>query len=239
MNNHSEESNEREHKISEDNNTNIDQSDRPTELFIENNDDEICNSKNENETSKDKKKQQNIEPLYRYENKEIITKTTVSCILTYILFLLIFSIYALISIIDIAFQIINPNGLNTYLIDDLLLFFLLPILFGAFIFSDRYMKNPKILQVIVSSIIFIIFIGSFIANNIIFFKYFFEKNKSPNYIKYFYLSYIIIKFSDLGLGIIFLIIISCHLLIIPKEKRKEEINAFQTSPGPFLVKFLN
>ena len=43
-----------------------------------------------------------------------------------------------------------------------------------------------------------------ISDNIIIFKYFFEKNKSPNYIKDFYLSYIIIKFCDLGIEILYI-----------------------------------
>jgi len=222
MNNHSEESN-----ISEDNNsTNKEQSDVPLELLLDDNNENICNSK---KNEKDKKQVQNILMLNKPE-KKIIKKNTISSVLINILYFLNFLIFADISIIDIIFQIINPNGLNPYLIDDLLIIILPPILIGVFINSDKCIKYSTILRVIVTSIIVIILIGGYIADNIIFFKYFYEKNKSPNYIRDFYLSYIIIKFSCLGLGIIFIIIIGCRLLIISKEKREEEINSIQLSP---------
>ena len=221
MKNYSKESN-----ISEDNNRiNIAQSDLPLELLLEKNNDNICNSKNEKD-KKDTEQVQNIVMLNKYENKKRIMKTTCSCVLTNIIFIL-FTIFFEISIADIIFQIINPNGINPYLIDDLLLFILFPLLVVTIIISKRCIKYSKILQVIVSLVIFIILIGSYIADNIFFFKYFFEKNKSPSYIRDFYLSYIIIKFSSLGLVIIFIIIISCHLLIISKEKRNEEIDSIQ------------
>jgi len=221
MNNHSEESN-----ISEDNNsTNKEQSDVPLELLLDDNNENICNSK---KNEKDKKQVQNILMLNKPE-KKIIKKNTISSVLINILYFLNFLIFADISIIDIIFQIINPNGLNPYLIDDLLIIILPPILIGVFINSDKCIKYSTILRVIVTSIIVIILIGGYIADNIIFFKYFYEKNKSPNYIRDFYLSYIIIKFSCLGLGIIFIIIIGCRLLIISKEKREEEINSIQLS----------
>ena len=222
MNNHSEESN-----ISEDNNsTNKEQSDVPLELLLDDNNENICNSK---KNEKDKKQVQNILMLNKPE-KKIIKKNTISSVLINILYFLNFLIFADISIIDIIFQIINPNGINPYLIDDLLIIILPPILIGVFINSDKCIKYSTILRVIVTSIIVIILIGGYIADNIIFFKYFYEKNKSPNYIRDFYLSYIIIKFSCLGLGIIFIIIIGCRLLIISKEKREEEINSIQLSP---------
>jgi len=227
MNNHSEESNKRESNISEDNNsTNKEQSDVPLELLLDDNNENICNLK---KNEKDKKQVQNILMLNKPEKKKI-KKNTISSVLINILFFLNFLIFADISIIDIIFQIINPNGINPYLIDDLLIIILPSILIAVFINSDKCIKYSTILQVIVSSIIVIILIGSYIADNIIFFKYFYEKNKSPNYIRDFYLSYIIIKFSCLGLGIIFIIIIGCRLLIISKEKREEEINSIQLSP---------
>ena len=96
---------------------------------------------------------------------------------------------------------------------------------ASFNTSEKYMKSSKILLNIVRIISLILFIGGYIADNIIFFKYFFEKNKSPKFIKDCYLSYIIIKFGDLGLGIIFIIIITIYLLIIPKVKRIKEIQS--------------
>jgi len=67
-------------------------------------------------------------------------------------------------------------------------------------------------------------VGGYITDNIIFFKYFFEKNKSPKYIKDFYLSYIIIKFGSLGLSFLLLIIIIVYLNVIYRLKYKGEIN---------------
>ena len=120
MNNHSEESNKRESNISEDNNsTNKEQSDVPLELLLDDNNENICNLK---KNEKDKKQVQNILMLNKPEKKKI-KKNTISSVLINILFFLNFLIFADISIIDIIFQIINPNGINPYLIDDLLIIY--------------------------------------------------------------------------------------------------------------------
>jgi len=228
MNNHSNESNKREPNTSEnENNTDIAQSDLPLELLIEENNDKISDSQNENEVSKDKNQVQNIVMLNKYENINIKErKISFSIFIFGIIFLLFFSFYG-ISIADIVIQIINPNGLNSYLIDDILLC-ASPIIYGAFfIILGICIKNPDILIGIVASIFLILWIGGYIADNIIFFKYFFEKNQSPQYIKDFYLSYIIIKFGSLGLIIILGIMLIIYLNIIPKEKKKEEINSIE------------
>jgi len=228
MNNHSKESNERELNIYENNNnTNIDQSDLPQELLTRTNKDIFCDSKNENETTKDKKQVQNVVLLHKYEHKEILGRKTILSFITIILFGIIGISFFGISIADIVIQIINPNGLNPYLIDDILIFILPSILAGLLIYLESCMKDPEKVLCIVSIIFLILMIGGYIAINIIFFKYFFERNKSPKYIKDFYLSYIIIKFCDLGVGILYLIFLIIYFHIIPKEKKEEELKSFQ------------
>ena len=202
MDNHSNESNKREHNASENNNNGkIAQSDLPLELLLEKDNDN--DSKNENETSRDKEKVQNIVMLNKHKNKVKIRETFLAKITASIFYIFSLSFFG-ISIADIVIQIINPNGLNPYLIDDILLF-VLPIIFGV-----CSTISSEIFLAVTSIAFLILMIGGYIVDNILFFKYFFEKNKSPKYIKYFYLSYIIIKFSDLGLGIIFIIILNMY-----------------------------
>ena len=221
---------------SENNNTNIAQSDLPLELLLEKDND--IDSKNENGTPKDKEKAQNIVILNKFNGKakKMTTKLSIiTIIITFIFFLSFFGI----SIADIVIQIINPNGLNPYLIDDILLYVLFTILLVYNAILPFYMKISKILQTIIIPMYLILVIGCYIVDNIIFFKYFFEKNKSPKYIKDFYLSYIIIKFSDLGLVFIFIIITTIYLHIIPKEKKKEEIESIQLILREFIKNIFN
>ena len=114
-------------------------------------------------------------------------KISLSCelIKAILFFILVFSYYG-ISITDIIIQIINPNGINPYLIDDLLL--ILTSILYACDCEFKYKYGYYFM-------IFLIFITfcCLVVDNTLFLQHYFEKNKNPKYIKYFYASYIIIK----------------------------------------------
>ena len=134
-------------------------------------------------------------------NLKKLRKSCLFCELTkaIIFYIFVFSYYG-ISIIDIIIQIINPNGLNPYLIDDILLI-LSSILYTCdceFKFKYGYYF-----------MIFLIFITfcCLVIDNALFLQIFFDKNKSPKYIKDFYIAYITIKVYIPELFLSFLMLI--------------------------------
>ena len=114
-------------------------------------------------------------------------KISLSCeLIKAILFFILFFSYYGISITDIIIQIINPNGINPYLIDDLLL--ILTSILYACDCEFKYKYGYYFM-------IFLIFITfcCLVVDNTLFLQHYFEKNKKQKYIKYFYVFYIIIK----------------------------------------------
>ena len=185
--------------------TDIVQSDIPSEFVPEENNDAIYGK--ENKTSKRKNKVQNIVVLRKYNKKIGFTffdwKTTCSKIT--IIILCIFPVsFVGISVADIIIQSMNINCLNPYLIDDVLLF--LSIILG-------------ICKCKFAPVIIVLTVCGFIVDNVLFFAYFQEKIKSPEYVKDFYLYYIIIKLGGLGLGLAVLIILAIIECIIEKIRK--------------------
>ena len=118
-----------------------------------------------------------------------VTHKSITHFLLAIFMIFIFIIFYLISIADLVIQFINPNGLNNLIVDDILC-----ILSGIFLIF-KCEKSFGIMGCFIS-------IG-FIANPIVFFIYFFNKNKRPIYILYFYISYFSIKYISLIIFVLF------------------------------------
>ena len=125
----------------------------------------------------------------RRKNGNVTRKSFAHFILA-IFMISIFIIFNLISIIDVVIQFINPNGLNNLIVDDILLILVT-------IFMIVKLENCLGLIGCFMSI-------GFIVSPIIFFIYFFNKNKRPKYILYFYISYFSIKYICVIIFILFL-----------------------------------
>ena len=199
-----EEQNPCEHEVYSD----IAQSDIPSEIVSGEVNNEI--NENENKSSKGKNKVQHIVLLNKYVKKKRFTffdwETICSKITIIILCIFPFSFVG-ISVADIIIQLMNLQCLNPYLIDDVLLIMSIILVIGKW----RY--APAIIYLTICA---------YITDNVIFFQIFEPKIKSPEYVKDFYLYYIIIKFGSLGLGLsllIILAIIECIIEIIRKKLR--------------------
>ena len=188
--------------------SNIVRSDIPTEIVSDEYNDEIYEK--ENKASKGKNKVQHTVLLTKHKKAKRFTifGWETNCSKINIILLCIFSFSFIgISVVDIIIQLMNIDCLNPYLIDDVLLIL-------SFIFVICKWKY-------VTAIIMLTICG-YVFDNVLFLVLFEPKIKSPEYVKDFYLYYIIIKFGSLGLGISLLIILSiiqCIIEIIRKKLR--------------------
>ena len=143
-------------------------------------------------------------------------KSSLSCeLIKAIIFYIFAFFYYGISFVDIIIQIINPNGSNPYLIDDILLI-LSSILYACDCeFKCKYGYY---------CMIFLIFLTfcCLVIDNTLFLQNFFGKNKNPKYIKDFYLVYITIKLyiPELFLSLLMLTFIILGIYKIIKKMCK-------------------
>ena len=130
-------------------------------------------------------------------------KSFLSCelIKAIIFYIFVFSYYG-ISFLDIIIQIINPNGLNPYLIDDILL------ILSSILYACDCEFKCKYGYYFMIFLIFLTFC-CLVIDNTLFLQNYFEKNKNPKYIKEFYIVYITIKLyiPELFLSLLMLIFI--------------------------------
>ena len=196
------------------NNLDKDQSDLPPELnpsIVNEIEDNDIDSQNKNGKSKEKTQVQQVVLLKKYVPHERFSVSysalvnTICSIITVIILCIYIFLFVGISIADIVIQFINPNGKNFYLIDDISLIL-------SIIFSICHSK--------LGGAFFTIFSIAYIVDNIIFFKYFKEKNESPKYIFYFYISYFCIKVVILIILIVVYGLLFCIEFCIAKCKAK-------------------
>ena len=131
-----------------------------------------------------------------------------------IFYIFAFSYYG-ISIMDIIIQIINPNGLNPYLIDDILL------IISSILYACDCEFKCKYGYYFMIFLIFLSF-GCLVIDNTLFLQKYFEKNKNPKYIKCFYIAYITIKIyiPELVLSLLMLIFIISRIYKIIRNMCK-------------------